>query len=226
MQPEPPEHPEPNEPPNAQQPNGSPVRLLTYAEAAAMLGASPDAVRMRCRRGRLVCGHGPAGAGVVWPQPEHPNAPRTHEPPNELGERGAVRSFVRPDARPAAGAPTPAAVLGERVDQLAARLAAAERDRDRWHDEARRARDDAAAASAARDDAERELRVLLARATAPALAAGGNRDIAGQAPDAAGAATGTGSDVPASLARKAPDGLRRRQAGRSLGAWLRRILGR
>lgn len=131
-----PEQPEPNEQANEPDPNGSAVRLLSYADAAPVLGISPDAVRMRCRRGRLVCGHGPDGAGVVWPQPERPgeqaNRARTNERPNERPERGSVRSpgSARIDAE------RDAAALAERVVQFAARLAAAETDRDRWADEA------------------------------------------------------------------------------------------
>lgn len=184
-----PEQPEPNEQANEPEPNGSAVRLLSYADAAPLLGISPDAVRMRCRRGRLVCGHGPDGAGVVWPQPapaeqpaEQPNRARTNErtaeQPNEQGERGSVRSpgSARIDAE------RDAAALAERVVQLAARLAAAETDRDRWADEAAGLRtllqQAQAMALAERDRADAiEARAALALPEPP-----GVLDAAGDAP--------------------------------------------
>lgn len=128
-----PEQPEPNERLDESTPNGSPVRLLSYAEAAPHLGLSPDAVRMRCRRGRPVCADGPDGRGVVWPQPERSehagepaNGSRTNEEPNEQVSNGSVQVEAAREA----------AVLVERVARLEERAATAERDRDRWADEA------------------------------------------------------------------------------------------
>lgn len=57
---------------------GSVRESLTYAEAAARLDSTPNAVRMRCTRGSLVCEEADDGTRlVVWPQPERTHAART-----------------------------------------------------------------------------------------------------------------------------------------------------
>ena len=53
--------------------------------------------------------------------------------------------------------------LAGELAELRARLADAQQDRDRWHAAALEAREDARMAAAARDAAERELRMLLTR---------------------------------------------------------------
>ena len=52
--------------------------LLTYAEAGARMGLTPNAVRMRCSRGSIACAEGEdGGRHVVWPQPERTPDART-----------------------------------------------------------------------------------------------------------------------------------------------------
>jgi len=72
--------------------NRSPEHL-TFAEAGERLNISPDAVRMRVRRGKLATIQVNNRTFVPWPQPEQPHEPRT--------ERTAFanRSGVQGDAR-------------------------------------------------------------------------------------------------------------------------------
>src|SRR5215207_8909594 len=73
-----------------------PPEHLTFADAGERLGLSPDAVRMRAKRGKLATvriGHRPY---VLWPQPapaEQPNEPRTERTP--FANRSAVQEAPR-----------------------------------------------------------------------------------------------------------------------------------
>ena len=95
---------------------GSPRELLPYAAAGVLLGLNPDAVRMRCRRGTLVCQAVGNRRLVFWPQPEPEPEPEQTEPGSDRTGVRSVRS----------GATDPNAV------GLAARLAAVEREREQW----------------------------------------------------------------------------------------------
>lgn len=86
------------------QPERAP-ELLTYAEAAALLDASPNAVRMRCSRGSLVCEEADDGTRrVLWPQPERTHAARTRTRTHSErthDERAPVRAERAPDEQAA-----------------------------------------------------------------------------------------------------------------------------
>lgn len=97
-------------------PNATVRTLLDYAAAAALLGITSDAVRMKCRRGTLACETVEGRRLVVWPQPERANERRT---PN--GDR---------DRR--SGEPVRSDAAAQRVTTLQAQLARAERERDDW----------------------------------------------------------------------------------------------
>lgn len=75
--------------------------LLTYAEAAARLDSTPNAVRMRCSRGSILCEDADDGTPrVVWPQPERTHAARTSHArarARTLDERVPVRADRAPD---------------------------------------------------------------------------------------------------------------------------------
>jgi hypothetical protein len=84
-QPEPSER-TPNEPPEH----------LTFAEAGERLKLSPDAVRMRAKRGTLATVRLGDRPYVLWPQPapaEQPNEPRTERTP--FANRSAVQGDER-----------------------------------------------------------------------------------------------------------------------------------
>lgn len=65
---------------------------LTFVEAGKRLNISPDAVRMRVKRGKLAAVHLNDRTFVLWPQPE------TIEQPNE-SRTEHVRSDVQGDSR-------------------------------------------------------------------------------------------------------------------------------
>jgi hypothetical protein len=76
----------PNEPPEH----------LTFAEAGERLGLSPDAVRMRAKRGTLATVRIGDRPYVLWPQPaaaEQANEPRTER--TAFANRSAVREDTR-----------------------------------------------------------------------------------------------------------------------------------
>jgi hypothetical protein len=112
---------EPGSNPRDPEPNTRPFvrELLPYAAAAPLLGVSPDAVRMRCKRGLLVCETVGGRRLVVWPQPE----PETE---HDADEHGSVRT--------PAGSVRSGSVGDPRVAALESRLAETQRDRDKWRD--------------------------------------------------------------------------------------------
>src|SRR5215216_4863059 len=85
------EHPEPSE-----RTANEPPEHLTFAEAGERLGLSPDAVRMRAKRGTLATVRIDDRPLVLWPQP--PAAERASEPRTERTPF-ANRSPVQSDAR-------------------------------------------------------------------------------------------------------------------------------
>lgn len=109
--------PDPNAGPDADA-NATVRQYLTYAAAGAMLGMTSDAVRMKCRRGTLVCETVDGQRMVVWPQPEQANERRTANDDRDRRDGGGVRS----DA------------ASFRVSMLEAQLARAERERDGWQE--------------------------------------------------------------------------------------------
>jgi hypothetical protein len=99
------DHAEPNE-----RTTNEPSERLTFAEAAARLNISPDAVRMRVNRGKLVTIRVNNRPFVLWPQPDHSHEQRTER------TSFANRSSVRNDA-------SLVAALQERIDSLERQLA-------------------------------------------------------------------------------------------------------
>jgi hypothetical protein len=86
---------------------------LTFAEAGARLGLSPDAVRMRAKRGNLATVRIGGRPYVLWPQPapaEHANEPRTER--TAFANRSAVQ-----------GEPRLVAALEDRIASLERQLA-------------------------------------------------------------------------------------------------------
>ena len=120
---------------------------LSVAEASRALGITETAVRKRIQVGAL-------------PTREHRGRKEVHV---------SVESSETQGSQPAALTQShyalglEAARLAGEFAELRARLEDLQRDRDRWHQLALEARDDARAAEAAREALERELRLLLAR---------------------------------------------------------------
>lgn len=95
------------------------LEKLTLAEAAKVLGISPDAVRMRIRRGSMNGEKDDEGRWWVWVDKEEAEAERADEQANEHpGEREP-----EPDA-------VDVAELRTQLTVLQARLEAAEGERD------------------------------------------------------------------------------------------------
>jgi len=89
-----------------------PIEHLTFVEAAERLGSTPDAVRMRARRGKLATVRLDERTFVLWPQPdraEHANEQRTER------TGSANRSAVQQDERLVAA-------LEARIDSLERQL--------------------------------------------------------------------------------------------------------
>jgi hypothetical protein len=165
---------------------------LSVGKAARALGVSKGAIRKLVATGALIARGDGESTSVLLPA-AGADASVAADVPATPSESGSERSSG--DATPAE-VETPAvggvamnpvdadpavqvAALTERAEQLAARLAAAEAERDRWVAATADARLDARAAFAARDDAERELRLLLARAQfGPALPPGADKEAA------------------------------------------------
>jgi hypothetical protein len=102
----------------------APPEHLTFAEAGERLGLSPDAVRMRVRRGTLASVRVNDRPYVLWPQPAPPeqaNEQRTERTP--FANRSPVQGEPRLEV---------ARLQGE-LSEVRARLADAQADRDRWH---------------------------------------------------------------------------------------------
>jgi hypothetical protein len=92
------------------------LEQMTLIEAGAALGISPDAVRMRVKRGSLQGEKGEDGRWLVWVDVEQAAAEREAErEPGAAGEREGELS---------------AEALRARIAVLEARLAAAESERD------------------------------------------------------------------------------------------------
>jgi hypothetical protein len=82
--------------PNERTANEPPERL-TFAEAGERLNLSPDAVRMRAKRGKLATVRIGDRPYVLWPQPEQPHERRTERTP--FANRSAVQNDERLIAR-------------------------------------------------------------------------------------------------------------------------------
>lgn len=96
------------------------LEQLTLIEAGAALGISPDAVRMRIKRGSLQGEKGEDGRWLVWVDVEQAAAEREAErEPGAAGEREPEREGE-----------LSAEALQARIAVLEARLAAAESERD------------------------------------------------------------------------------------------------
>jgi hypothetical protein len=162
---------------------------VSIGKAARALGVSKSAIRKRIDEGTLAVRDDDGSAKVLLPFARPAGADGAKSAPpmagpesagaDELAATAAVvglnaRDLARPDATVAdADLAVRVAGLTERAAQLEARLAEAQAERDRWLAAAAEARGDARAAVAARDEAERELRLLLARAQfEPALPPG------------------------------------------------------
>jgi hypothetical protein len=93
--------------------HGDPERL-TYAEAGARLGISPNAVRMKVARGTLVSVRINDRPYVLWPQPE-----RAHEPheTNARARRTAHASSVHEGSALVAHLERENAFLRQQVDR-------------------------------------------------------------------------------------------------------------
>ena len=107
---------QPNAGPGEQRTDSYARELLTYRDAGARLGLTPDAVRMQCRRGKLVCEEVEGRRLVIWPQPEREETGEVREPVSPR----TVSTTVRPDA------------LQTRVAILEANLLSTERERVQW----------------------------------------------------------------------------------------------
>lgn len=95
------------------------LEQLTLIEAGQALGISPDAVRMRVKRGSLQGEKGEDGRWLVWVDAEQAAAEREAErEPGAAGEREAEHGELNAEA------------LRARIAVLEARLAAAESERD------------------------------------------------------------------------------------------------
>lgn len=108
--------------PNGEQGEPNAVGSVTFADAAALLGISPDAVRMRCNRGLLACETVGGRRRVLWPQPRPEIASGANAERTEQGEPRSVRSprFADRDR--------------DQVAALELRLAELVDERDRWRD--------------------------------------------------------------------------------------------
>ncbi|HEU0116137.1 MAG TPA: hypothetical protein VFQ80_15730 [Thermomicrobiales bacterium] len=166
---------------------------VSIGKAARALGVSKSAIRKRLDAGTLAARDDGGSTKVLLPfaRPNVASASGETAPDSDGSRSSAVAAdaggesppnAANDDERrlaaleaPAAGAELAAqvAALTERAAQLAARLAEAQAERDRWLAAAAEAHNDARAAVAARDEAEREMRLLLARAQfEPALPPG------------------------------------------------------
>jgi hypothetical protein len=123
---------------------------VSVAAAARTLRITEAAVRKRIRAGTMRA-RGERGRTEVLIQPHLQPHPGTH-PSSVLVEYELLTTSAREAAR-----------LAGELAELRARLADTQLDRDRWHRAAMEARQEARVAEAARDAAERELRLLLGR---------------------------------------------------------------
>lgn len=126
--------------------SGSQPGWVTVAEAARALEITETAVRKRIRSG-LLPARGARGSTEVLISVDNRN--RTG---SQIEKHGLEISESFESAR-----------LAGEVAELRARLADLQEDRDRWHQAALEARQDARDAHVARAAAERELRMLLTR---------------------------------------------------------------
>ena len=95
------------------------LEQLTLIEAGAALGISPDAVRMRIKRGSMQAEKGEDGRWLVWVDTEQAAAEREAErEPDSAGEREGERDELSAEA------------LRARIGILEARLEAVESERD------------------------------------------------------------------------------------------------
>ena len=95
------------------------LEQLTLIEAGAALGISPDAVRMRIKRGSMQAEKDAEGRWLVWVDAEQAAAEREAErEPDAAGEREAEQGEPGAEA------------LRAQIEVLEARLAAAESERD------------------------------------------------------------------------------------------------
>ena len=95
------------------------LEQLTLIEAGAALGISPDAVRMRIKRGSMQAEKGEDGRWLVWVDTEQAAAEREAErEPDAAGEREGERDELSAEA------------LRARIGILEARLEAVESERD------------------------------------------------------------------------------------------------
>jgi hypothetical protein len=126
---------------------------LSVAEAARALRITEAAVRKRVRAGTLRARGERGATEVLFP------GRRQDHPGTELCTAPVELELRTEQARQVAR-------LAAELAEIRARLADAQLDRDRWHRAAMEARQDARIAEAARDAAERELRLLLGRVQA------------------------------------------------------------
>jgi hypothetical protein len=68
---------QPEQPERPERTAHEPPERLTFAQAAERLNISPDAVRMRAKRGTLATVRANDRPFVLWPQPERAHEPRT-----------------------------------------------------------------------------------------------------------------------------------------------------
>jgi len=95
------------------------LEKLTLIEAGQVLGISPDAVRMRIKRGSMQAEKGEDGRWLVWVDTEQAAAEREAErEPDAAGEREGERDELSAEA------------LRARIGILEARLEAVESERD------------------------------------------------------------------------------------------------
>ena len=95
------------------------LEQLTLIEAGQALGISPDAVRMRIKRGSMQAEKGEDGRWLVWVDTEQAAAEREAErEPDAAGEREGERDELSAEA------------LRARIGILEARLEAVESERD------------------------------------------------------------------------------------------------
>jgi hypothetical protein len=123
--------------------SGSQPIWLSVAEAARLLGITETAVRKRIGTGKLLA-RGDRGSTEV--QVSHD---LIGQPSSELSSDGLSTSMAE--------------MLAGEVAGLRAHLADIQQERDRWYSLAMEAREEARNAMAAREAAEREIRLLLGR---------------------------------------------------------------